>query len=57
LGKVIPFKARRPSPKLVPRAKAAECPRCHHRMDVHVTHPNGSMTCAARGCPCYTPPR
>ncbi|HTW86749.1 MAG TPA: hypothetical protein VMV15_13520 [Candidatus Binataceae bacterium] len=57
MGKVIPFKAPRPSPKLVPRSKAAECPKCHHRMDVHVTHPNGSMTCAARGCPCYTPPR
>ncbi len=56
MGKVIQFKPPRPVPKLVPRIRGGACPRCHHKMDIHITHPDGSSSCAARGCPCHTRP-
>ncbi len=52
MGKVIQFKPPRSAPKLVPRVRMGECPKCGHKLDVHVTHPNGAMSCAARGCLC-----
>ena len=56
LGKVIQFKPPRTGPKLVPRVRVGECPKCGHKMDVHIAHPNGVMACAARGCTCRTQP-
>jgi len=58
VGKVLQFRPPRPTPKLVPRVRTGECAKCGHKMDVHVTHPNGALTCAARKCLCRTaPPR
>ena len=49
LGKVIQFKPPRTGPKLVPRQRTGECPKCGHKMDVHIAHPNGVMSlCGAR---------
>jgi hypothetical protein len=57
LGKVIQFKPPRTQPKLVPRPpRTGDCDHCHHKMDVHITHPDGSMSCAARGCSCQLRP-
>ena len=56
MGKVLQFKPPRTTPKLVPRPKTGECPKCGHKMDVHVGHPNGVLACAARGCLCRTQP-
>lgn len=30
------------------------CPRCGHRFDVHIRHPDGILACAARGCGCQS---
>jgi hypothetical protein len=54
MGKVIQFRPPRTTPRLVPRPGIQKCPKCNHKMDVHVTHPNGVITCAARGCLCRT---
>lgn len=56
MGKVLQFRPPRPAPKLVQRTRTGECPKCGHKLDVHVTHPNGALSCAARGCLCHTPP-
>jgi hypothetical protein len=56
LGKLIQFKPPRTQPKLVPRERSGACPRCNHKFDVHIKHPDGSTTCAARGCACRTRP-
>ncbi|MGB8413740.1 MAG: hypothetical protein WCE23_13040 [Candidatus Binatus sp.] len=56
MGKVIQFKPPRTPPKLVPRPRTGDCDHCHHKMDVHITHPDGSMSCAARGCTCQLRP-
>ncbi|MGH7813244.1 MAG: hypothetical protein ACREQI_04490 [Candidatus Binataceae bacterium] len=53
MGKVLSFKPPRPRPKLVPKPRAGECYRCHHKMEIHVTHPDGSISCSARGCGCH----
>ncbi len=50
MGKVLQFKPPRTGPKLVQRARTGECPKCGHKLDVHIAHPNGVMACAARGC-------
>jgi hypothetical protein len=52
MGKVIQFKPPRPALKAMPRIHGGECPKCHHKMNVHITHPNGVISCAARGCLC-----
>ncbi|HYB92045.1 MAG TPA: hypothetical protein VEC38_13500 [Candidatus Binataceae bacterium] len=57
MGKVIQFKPPRPQPRLVPREHSGQCARCRHKMDVHIAHPDGSMSCAARGCPCRIRPQ
>ncbi len=57
MGKVLQFRPPRPVPRLVPRASDPKCPRCNHKMEVHITHPNGVTNCAARGCPCRSAPQ
>jgi hypothetical protein len=54
MGKVLQFRPSRPTPRLVPRP-GQKCPKCNHKMDVHITHPNGVTSCAARGCFCRIP--
>ncbi len=54
MGKVLQFKPPRPQLKAVPRTHTDECPKCRHKMNVHITHPNGVTSCSARGCPCET---
>ncbi|MGO9451938.1 MAG: hypothetical protein ACLQDV_13005 [Candidatus Binataceae bacterium] len=54
MGKVIQFRPPHRAPKLVPRIRAGYCSRCGHKLDVHITHPDGSTSCAARGCLCRT---
>jgi hypothetical protein len=54
MGKVIQFRPSRPTPRLVPRP-GQKCSKCNHKMDVHITHPNGVTSCAARGCFCRIP--
>jgi len=54
LGKVIQFRPPHKAPKLVPKVRAGHCPRCGHKLDVHITHPDGTTSCAARGCLCRT---
>ncbi|MFZ0889924.1 MAG: hypothetical protein WA005_15870 [Candidatus Binataceae bacterium] len=56
MGKVIQFRPPRPQLRAVPRAPGGNCPKCHHKMNVHITHPNGVISCAARGCPCEMRP-
>ena len=56
MGKLIQFRPLRAVPKPNPRAAADECPRCHHKRNVHITHPNGVISCAARGCDCEIRP-
>jgi len=44
-------------PKPESRAAGTEheqCPRCPHKLSVHIAHPNGAISCAARGCSCET---
>jgi hypothetical protein len=56
MGKVLQFRPPRPQLKAVPRTQGTACLKCHHKMNVHITHPNGVTSCSARGCPCETRP-
>ncbi len=53
MAKVIQFRTPRPQPvRLEPRERDGTCDKCNHKMNVHVTHPDGTTSCAARGCTC-----
>ncbi|HVA78951.1 MAG TPA: hypothetical protein VNF27_13695 [Candidatus Binataceae bacterium] len=54
MGKVIQFRPPKSQPKLVPRIRSGHCPKCLHKTDVHIVHPDGTVSCAARGCLCRT---
>ena len=56
LAKVLQFKQKHGGLRLEPKLGPAECPHCQHKMNVHITHPSGGMSCAARGCRCETRP-
>jgi hypothetical protein len=62
VGKVIQFRQLRvvakPDAKSKPSnaAAAPKCSKCPHKLSVHITHPNGVMSCSARGCDCETHP-
>jgi transcription elongation factor Elf1 len=56
VAKIIQFKPKRATLRLEPRPGSGNCPHCHHKMNVHITHPNGVSSCAARGCRCETRP-
>ncbi|HYA35713.1 MAG TPA: hypothetical protein VEF03_08830 [Candidatus Binataceae bacterium] len=55
MGKVIRLKPPGSGPKLVQGPRRV-CPHCRHNLNVHITHPDGTMSCAARGCPCKSRP-
>ncbi|HVN29947.1 MAG TPA: hypothetical protein VMT64_15730 [Candidatus Binataceae bacterium] len=55
-AKVLPFKPRRARLRLEPKASGGDCPNCQHKLNVHIQHPNGGVSCAARGCRCETRP-
>ena len=65
MAKVISFPTRQPPAKSAARPAAA--PRtgteagapedscgCGHKDNVHIRHPNGVVSCVARGCRCET---
>ncbi len=57
MGKVIQLKPRRRPIRLEVRDRAGgECENCGHKLNVHITHPDGSVSCAARACGCHRPP-
>ncbi len=56
MGKVLPFKPKRNGLRLEPKPGIGECPICQHKLNVHIQHPNGGVSCAARGCRCETRP-
>ena len=56
MAKVLQFKPRRNGLRLEPKPSTGECPRCQHKLNVHITHPGGGSSCAARGCRCETRP-
>jgi hypothetical protein len=53
VGKLLLFKPSRSGPKLRIPYKAAACLKCQHKMDIHISHPEGVWACGARGCLCY----
>jgi hypothetical protein len=55
MGKVIQLPPRRPA-RLEPEASAAAC-ACGHKANVHIRHPNGVISCAARNCRCESRPK
>jgi hypothetical protein len=55
-AKVLPFRPRRARLRLEPKSPNGECPNCQHKLNVHIQHPNGGVSCAARGCRCETRP-
>jgi hypothetical protein len=56
MAKIIQFKPCRVELDPEPKVGADDCPHCRHKFNVHVTHPSGGMSCAARGCRCETCP-
>jgi hypothetical protein len=54
VAKVIQFRTKPQAVRLGPRQRDGACDKCKHKMNVHVTHPDGSMSCAARGCGCQS---
>lgn len=57
MGKVIQFRPLRIVNKPEARTRSDNCPRCLHKLTVHITHPNGVISCAARGCTCERRPQ
>jgi len=55
MAKVISFPTRQPPVKTPPQHTADVC-ACGHKPNVHIRHPNGVMSCVARGCSCETRP-
>ncbi len=56
MAKVITFPPRRPAPKAT-ADQAPEVCACGHKSNVHIRHPNGVISCAARNCRCESRPR
>jgi len=56
MGKVIAFPPRRTVVKPAPVQAPDTCP-CGHKANVHIRHPNGVISCAARNCRCETRPK
>ncbi len=55
MGKVILFPPRRDAAK--PDAPPDGACACGHKPNVHIRHPNGVISCAARNCRCETRPK
>jgi len=53
MAKVISF-PRRPVKSITTPTDVCTC---GHKANVHIRHPNGVISCAARGCRCETRPK